>query len=52
MTGPMQVYGRGALTADERLALEREYVENMTFRRDVRILALTISAVVGGHGAY
>jgi lipopolysaccharide/colanic/teichoic acid biosynthesis glycosyltransferase len=52
LTGPMQVFGRGALTAEERLALEREYVENMSLRRDLRILALTISAIVGGRGAY
>jgi exopolysaccharide biosynthesis polyprenyl glycosylphosphotransferase len=52
MTGPMQVYGRGQLTFDERLAVERGYVENLSFLRDLRILALTISAVVRGRGAY
>lgn len=51
LTGPMQVYGRGALTFDERLAVEREYVENLSLPRDVRILAMTLSAVVGGQGA-
>jgi exopolysaccharide biosynthesis polyprenyl glycosylphosphotransferase len=52
LTGPMQVYGRGELTFDERLAVEREYVENLTLGRDVRILALTLVAVISGRGAY
>ena len=42
ITGPMQVYGRGELTFDERLAVEREYIENLSLGRDVRILALTL----------
>jgi exopolysaccharide biosynthesis polyprenyl glycosylphosphotransferase len=52
LTGPMQVYGRGELTFEERLAVEREYIENLSLNRDLRILALTLSAVVGGHGAF
>ena len=48
----MQVYGRGRLTFDERLAVEREYIENLSLRRDLHLLALTVSAVVGGRGAY
>jgi exopolysaccharide biosynthesis polyprenyl glycosylphosphotransferase len=52
LTGPMQVYGRGQLTFDERLAVEREYIENLSLGRDLRILALTLAAVVGGRGAY
>jgi len=51
LTGPMQVYGRGALTFDERVAVEREYIENLSLPRDLRILALTLSAVVRGQGA-
>jgi exopolysaccharide biosynthesis polyprenyl glycosylphosphotransferase len=51
MTGPMQVYGRGGLSFDERLAVEREYIENLSLRRDVRLLAMTISAVIAGRGA-
>ena len=49
MTGPMQVYGRGELTFEERLAVEREYVENLSLARDLRILALTVGA--GGEWA-
>ncbi len=52
ITGPMQVFGRGELTFEERLAVEREYIENLSLGRDVRILALTVSAVVHAKGAY
>jgi lipopolysaccharide/colanic/teichoic acid biosynthesis glycosyltransferase len=52
MTGPMQVYGRGALTFEERLAVEREYVENLSLARDVRIVLMTLPAVFGKRGAY
>jgi exopolysaccharide biosynthesis polyprenyl glycosylphosphotransferase len=52
ITGPMQVFGRGELTFEERLAVERDYIENLSLGRDLRILAMTISAVAGGKGAY
>jgi len=52
ITGPMQVYGRGELTLEERLAVEREYIENLSITRDIRILALTVATVLSGRGAY
>jgi lipopolysaccharide/colanic/teichoic acid biosynthesis glycosyltransferase len=52
ITGPMQVYGRGELEFDERLAVEREYVENLSFTRDIRIILMTFPAIVGKRGAY
>jgi exopolysaccharide biosynthesis polyprenyl glycosylphosphotransferase len=52
MTGPMQIYGRGELTLVERLAVERDYVENLSLRRDLKILALTLPAVLAGRGAF
>jgi lipopolysaccharide/colanic/teichoic acid biosynthesis glycosyltransferase len=52
MTGPMQVFGRGELTFAERLAVELDYVENLSLARDLRILAQTIPAVLRGTGAY
>jgi exopolysaccharide biosynthesis polyprenyl glycosylphosphotransferase len=52
LTGPMQVYGRGRLRFDERLAVEREYIENLSLGRDLRIIVMTIPAVVAGKGAY
>ena len=50
MTGPMQVLGRGELTFEERLAVELDYVENLSIGRDLRILALTPVSVVRGTG--
>jgi exopolysaccharide biosynthesis polyprenyl glycosylphosphotransferase len=52
ITGPMQVYGRGELTFEERLAVEREYVENLSLARDARIVMMTLPAVLGKRGAY
>lgn len=52
LTGPMQVFGRGQLTFSERLAVEREYIENMSLGRDLRIVALTIPTILAGRGAF
>ena len=52
MTGPMQVYGRGDLTFAERLAVDLEYVENLSLARDLRIVALTVPTVLKRNGAY
>ena len=51
LTGPMQVYGRGELSLEERIAVERDYIENMSFGRDLRILAMTVAPVLTGRGA-
>ncbi len=52
ITGPWQVYGRSELTFDEVLSVEREYVENLSLGRDLRIILMTIPAVFGRRGAY
>jgi exopolysaccharide biosynthesis polyprenyl glycosylphosphotransferase len=52
ITGPMQVYGRGELTFGERLAVEREYIENLSLARDIRIMLMTLPTVLGKRGAY
>lgn len=52
LTGPMQVAGRGGLTFEERLALERDYVDSLTITGDVKILLRTPRAVVRGDGAF
>jgi lipopolysaccharide/colanic/teichoic acid biosynthesis glycosyltransferase len=52
LTGPMQIHGRGELTFEERLAVELDYVENLSIGRDLRILALTPVSVVRGTGAF
>jgi exopolysaccharide biosynthesis polyprenyl glycosylphosphotransferase len=52
ITGPMQVYGRGDLTFEERLAMERDYLDNLSVLTDLAILLRTPGAIVRGDGAY
>ncbi len=52
LTGPMQVAGRGSLSFEERLALERDYLDNLTISGDISILARTPKAVIRGDGAF
>jgi exopolysaccharide biosynthesis polyprenyl glycosylphosphotransferase len=52
MTGPMQVYGRSDLTFEERLAMERDYLDNLSLLTDLAILLRTPRAMVHGEGAY
>jgi lipopolysaccharide/colanic/teichoic acid biosynthesis glycosyltransferase len=52
ITGPRQIYGRSELTFDEVLAVEREYVENLSLGRDLRIVLMTLPAVFGRRGAF
>jgi exopolysaccharide biosynthesis polyprenyl glycosylphosphotransferase len=52
MTGPMQVYGRSDLTFEERLAMERDYLDNLSLLTDMAILMRTPRAMVRGEGAY
>jgi exopolysaccharide biosynthesis polyprenyl glycosylphosphotransferase len=51
LTGPMQVYGRGDLTFEERLAMERDYLDNLSLLTDLQILIRTPRAIVRGEGA-
>jgi lipopolysaccharide/colanic/teichoic acid biosynthesis glycosyltransferase/GT2 family glycosyltransferase len=52
MTGPMQVSGRGDLSFGERLALELDYIEHYSLRKDIGLLLRTIPVVLNGKGAY
>ena len=52
LTGPMQVYGRSDLTFEERLAMERDYLDNLSLLTDLAILLRTPRAVVRGEGAH
>jgi len=52
LTGPMQIHGRGELTFSERVAVEREYVENHSLAKDIQVLFRTLRAVTGGKGAF
>ena len=47
-----QVSGRSALSYDERVTLDCEYVEGWSLSRDIRILAKTFSSVVNQDGAF
>jgi exopolysaccharide biosynthesis polyprenyl glycosylphosphotransferase len=52
ITGPMQVFGRGDLSFHERLAVELDYIENVSLSRDLRIIAETLPVTLRGSGAY
>ena len=52
ITGPMQVYGRSDLTFEERLAMERDYLDNLSLLTDLAILLRTPRAMIHGEGAY
>lgn len=47
LTGLAQVRGRNALGWEQRLELDVEYVNHLSLRTDLRILLLTLRAVVG-----
>lgn len=50
ITGWAQVNGRNAATWDERLAADVHYVEHRSLALDLRILVMTVGAVLGGSG--
>ncbi len=52
ITGLWQTSGRSSLTYDQRVALDREYVENWSIWLDIRILVRTIGKVANADGAY
>jgi lipopolysaccharide/colanic/teichoic acid biosynthesis glycosyltransferase len=52
ITGWAQVNGRASLPWSERIELDVWYVEHRTLLLDLRILALTMRMVLGGHGLY
>lgn len=52
LTGPWQVSGRNDIGYGERVALDVEYVRNLSLRRDALILARTPIAMLSGRGAY
>lgn len=47
VTGLAQVSGRNYIDWDKRLAKDVEYVENLTFGMDVKVLWLTVKTVLG-----
>lgn len=51
MTGPWQVYARHHRDFAEMVDYDVAYLQNIRFLTDVKLLLLTIPAVVAGHGA-
>jgi lipopolysaccharide/colanic/teichoic acid biosynthesis glycosyltransferase len=51
ITGLWQVLGRNQATFDERLRLDIAYIDNMSLRMDLWIIAQTVLAVVRRSGA-
>jgi exopolysaccharide biosynthesis polyprenyl glycosylphosphotransferase len=47
-----QISGRSTVSFDEWMALDRDYVHNMSFWLDLTILVRTVSAVLSMRGAY
>lgn len=52
LTGLWQVSGRSDLSWEESVALDLRYVDEASAAMDLRILALTVPAVLFGRGAY
>ena len=52
LTGPWQVSGRNDVDYATRVALDRDYVESWSFRRDLVIIAKTARVVVTARGCY
>jgi len=46
LTGLAQVNGRNAVSWEEKFRMDLEYVENITFSGDVRIILKTVRAVL------
>jgi exopolysaccharide production protein ExoY len=52
LTGPWQVSGRNDVDYSTRVTLDRHYVEQWSFRRDLTIIASTVRVVVTARGSY
>lgn len=52
ITGWAQVNGRASLPWSERIEFDIWYVQHRSLALDLRILALTVRMVLGGHGLY
>ena len=50
LTGLAQVNGRNALAWEEKFKLDLDYVNNITFRKDVKIVFATVKAVLKREG--
>ncbi len=52
ITGWAQVNGRASLPWADRIELDLYYIEHRSPALDLRILARTVTLVLGGHGLY
>lgn len=52
LTGAWQVSGRNDVSYSQRVALDRDYVQNWNLWRDIVIIAKTVPAVVSAKGTY
>jgi lipopolysaccharide/colanic/teichoic acid biosynthesis glycosyltransferase len=52
MTGLWQVSGRNRLSYEDRVSLDRRYVDTRSWHMDLQILVRTVKVVVGREGAY
>ena len=50
VTGLAQVSGRDSLTIPEKVSYDRKYVESMSFFNDIKIIFVTVRAVLNGKG--
>lgn len=51
LTGYWQAYARSTCSYEQRMEMELYYVENASFWWDIKIIFVTIGAVIRGHGA-
>ena len=51
VTGLWQVRGRNAMTFDERVKLDLEYIDHLSLANDLKLLGQTVMVVLKGKGA-
>lgn len=52
ITGPWQVHGRSLIPFDEQISLDLEYIEQRSVALDLKLILLTIPAVLSCRGAW
>lgn len=52
LTCSWQVKGRAEIPFYRQAIMDRAYLRNRSFRTDLKLLAMTVPAVIGGRGAY
>ena len=52
LTGLAQVRGRASIPWSQRIAMDVDYVDNWSMRRDLRIMLETVRVIVRGEGEY